>query len=105
MKVLNLFLMFVLPISAQGLPAGCVAEWRAVFGKNSCCEEKCTPLIISDADGVLQICLQYDIPTLIHSTKSRGKTLHFAFPGPSNLTRINGRRNPFLIHRLIEKNS
>jgi len=59
MKVLNLLLAFVLPISAQGLPAvlleglsavifirhlfyppsflsaGCVADWRTVLGKSS----------------------------------------------------------------------
>jgi len=27
-----------------------VAGWRAVLGKWGCCEKKCTPLIIRDAD-------------------------------------------------------
>jgi len=44
---------------AQGLPAVrlanlsavFMAEWRAVLGKNRCCEEKCKPIIIRGADG------------------------------------------------------
>jgi hypothetical protein len=36
-----------------GLSASCVADWRTVFGKNSCFEEKCKPIIICNADGAL----------------------------------------------------
>jgi len=40
-------------ISAQSLSAGCVAGWRAVFGKSGGCEEKCEPIIIRDAETIL----------------------------------------------------
>ena len=29
--------------------------WRAVLGKSGCCEEKCTPIIIRDADKALHL--------------------------------------------------
>jgi len=40
-----------------------MAEWRAVLGKISCCEEKTTPGIIRDADKTFHFVIpQKDLP-------------------------------------------
>ena len=70
-------------LQLTGSPSLILSELQALAAKWStlsipgCCEEKFKPIIICDVDGVLQICLWYDIPALIHSTKSRGKALYF----------------------------
>jgi hypothetical protein len=51
--------LFYQPLA--GLSAGCVADWRVyppsfgrtIFGKRRFCEEKCTPIIIRNADKAL----------------------------------------------------
>jgi len=35
------------------LPAVFMAGWRNVFGKSSCCKEKCKPIIVCDANKAL----------------------------------------------------
>jgi len=52
-----------LTISAQGLPAVFVAEWRGVLGKSGCCEEEWTPIIICDADKALHLLTQGTLST------------------------------------------
>ena len=47
----------------EDLSAVFMAEWRAVLGKISCCEEKTTPGIIRDADTTFHFVIpQKDLP-------------------------------------------